>query len=77
MNYPDKSALADHCISTGHNFEFQSASVFFKALGFWDRVIMEAIEIHVQTNIFNKDIGLHLSSIWQPVFKLIGFWIWL
>lgn len=70
LTYPDKSALADHCISTGRHPAFQSTSVLFKRLNFWDMVITEAVEIHMQNNIFNN-IGLQLSPMWQPVLKLI------
>lgn len=39
--------------------------------GFWHRIISEAIEIQLDDNTINKDIGLHLSDNWKQAFKFI------
>lgn len=56
LNYPDKSAPADHCISWGHQLDFQSLSVLLTTTNYRKRLVTEAIEIQIQNNTFNRDI---------------------
>jgi hypothetical protein len=43
--FKSSSALAEHALSTGHNFNFDSASVLHKADKFYERIFLEAWEI--------------------------------
>lgn len=44
----------------------QLTLVLSKAVDFWARLIMEAIEIHLDICTFNRNIGLHLSAARKP-----------
>jgi hypothetical protein len=50
---PEKSAMAEHSINTGHCIDFGSTTVLDKAAGYRDRLIREAIEIRLNTSNFN------------------------
>jgi hypothetical protein len=43
LEQPEKSAVAEHSINTGHRIDFSSTSVLDKAAGYMDRLMKEAI----------------------------------
>ncbi|KAJ4427829.1 hypothetical protein ANN_25608 [Periplaneta americana] len=55
LYYPDKSAVAQHSLETGHKIDFSATSILDKTSGYWDLVIKEAIEIQLDGNNFNRD----------------------
>ncbi|KAJ4432364.1 hypothetical protein ANN_20983 [Periplaneta americana] len=62
LYYPDKSAVAQHSLETGHKIDFGATTILDKTSGYWDLVIKEAIEIQLDGNNFNRDGGLQLST---------------
>ncbi|KAJ4426516.1 hypothetical protein ANN_27330, partial [Periplaneta americana] len=55
LYYPDKSAVAQHSLETGHKIDFSATTILDKTSGYWDLVIKEAIEIQLDVNNFNRD----------------------
>lgn len=47
LNYQGKSALAEHCTDTGLKLFVFSPTVLFDMTGFWDRLILEPMEIQL------------------------------
>jgi hypothetical protein len=70
LEQPEKSAVAEHSINTGHRIDFSSTSVLDKAAGYMDRLVKEAIEIRLNPRNFNRDGGFTLSRSWYPVIML-------
>jgi hypothetical protein len=71
LEQPEKSAVAEHSINTGHRIDFSSTSVLDKAAGYMDRLVKEAIEIRLNPRNFNRDGGFTLSRAWYPVIKML------
>jgi len=72
LEYPDKSAVAQHCIETGHRIDFSATSILAKSSGYWDQVIGEALAIRLDTNLLNRDTGHQLSTAWRPAIALLA-----
>lgn len=72
LQYPEKSALAEHVLSTGHKPDFQDSRILPKAAAFWDRGIVKAIEINLDPSTLNGDVKMQLSACWRCVLKLIA-----
>jgi hypothetical protein len=70
LDQPEKSAVAEHSINTGHQIDFNSVSVLDTASGYMDRLVKEAIEIRLNHKNFNRDSGFTLSRAWNSVTKL-------
>jgi hypothetical protein len=51
---PEKFAVVQHSINTGHRIDFSSTSVLDKAAGYMDRLVKEAIEIRLNFSNFNR-----------------------
>ena len=71
LGYPEKSAVADHCIKHNHSIHFDETKILCKAKGYWDRLTKEAIEIRIANNKMNRDAGFNLSKSWNPMIKRI------
>ncbi|KAJ4446135.1 hypothetical protein ANN_12827 [Periplaneta americana] len=71
LYYPDKSAVAQHSLETGHKIDFGATTILDKTSGYWDLVIKEAIEIQLDGNNFNRDRGLQLSTAWKPAINTL------
>lgn len=52
-------------MKAGHKFLFDETSVISKVDQYWDRVVLEALEIHLDYSVINRDIDLSLSAFWQ------------
>jgi len=61
LHQPEKSALAKYCISMGHCMDFSGTSILHRTSGNVDRLVKEAIEIHLNKNNLNRNVGLILS----------------
>jgi hypothetical protein len=61
LEQPKKSAMAEHCMNSGHHIDFNSSSVLDKAAGSMDCLVKEATEIRLNFNNFNRDSGFILS----------------
>jgi hypothetical protein len=70
LDQPEKSAVAEHSINTGHKINF-NVSVLDRASGYMDRLVKEAIQIRLNQKNFNRDYGFTLSRAWNPVTKLL------
>jgi hypothetical protein len=44
---------------------------FYQTSGYMERLIMEAIQVEIHPNNLNREDGLRLSTIWEPILKLI------
>jgi hypothetical protein len=71
LNQPEKSAVVEHSINTGHQIDFNSISVLDRASEYMDHLIKEAIQIRLNHKNFNRDSGFKLSWAWNPVTKLL------
>jgi hypothetical protein len=60
LGQPDKSAVAQHALETGHRVEFNTTCRLARTKGYMDRIIKEAIEIKLHPDI-NRDGGYILS----------------
>jgi hypothetical protein len=70
LDQPEKSAVAEHSINTGHQIDFNNTSVLDRASGYMDCLVKEAIQIRLNHKNFNRDNGFTLSQAWNPVTKL-------
>jgi hypothetical protein len=68
---PEKFAVTEHSINTGHEIDFNE-SILDRASGYMDRLVKEAIQIRLNQKNFNRDRGFKLSRAWNPVTKLFN-----
>lgn len=61
--------MAEHCTVMGHLFH--ATKVLSKVQGFWERVIYESLEIHLDH--INHDIGLQLCVVWKLATGLLNY----
>jgi hypothetical protein len=71
LDQPEKSAVAEHSINTGHQIDCNNVSVLDRASGYMDHLVKEAIQIRLNYNNFNRDSGFTLSRSWNPGTKLL------
>jgi hypothetical protein len=71
LGQPDKSAVAQHAMETGHRIEFNNTSRPARTKRNMDRIVKEAIKIQVNPNNINRDGGYVLSRAWRPAFRQI------
>jgi hypothetical protein len=45
LEYPDKSAVAEHSTDQGHRIQFHNSSILATKTKYMDRIVREAIEI--------------------------------
>jgi hypothetical protein len=64
---PEKSAVAEHIISTGHCTDFSGTSILDRSPGYVDRLVTEATDIRLNKNNFNREGGFILRQAWAPV----------
>jgi hypothetical protein len=67
LEHPDKSAIAEHCINSGHSMLFHDASIRATKTSYRDRIVREAIEIELHSNNMNRDVGFCVSKSWKPL----------
>jgi hypothetical protein len=71
LDQPEKSAVAEHSINTGHQIDFNNISLLDRASGYMDHLVKEAIQIRLNYRNLNRDSGFTLSQAWNPVTKLL------
>jgi hypothetical protein len=71
LGQPDKSAVAQHALETGHRVEFNKTCRLARTKGYMDRIIKEAIEIKLHPDNINRDGGYILNRAWQPAIHRI------
>ena len=64
------NGIAVHVAKSHHSIDWKEARVVKSVQGYWERRTMEAIEIKKSKSSMNLDRGLHLPSVWNPVFDL-------
>lgn len=67
--YTDKSARAEHSTNEGHKILFEDTTLLHKGGSYGDRIVKEAIEIHINLDNINRDTGCPLSSTWGPIIR--------
>jgi hypothetical protein len=67
LEYPDKSAVADHSINQEHRIQFNNTSILSTQTRYMDRIIREAIEIELHPYNINRENGFYLSKSWKPL----------
>jgi hypothetical protein len=63
LNQPEKSAVAEHSITTSHRINFDGTTKLGMATKYTDCLVKEAIEIWLHPGNFNRDDGFNLSHI--------------
>jgi hypothetical protein len=71
LGQPDKSAVAQHALETGHRIEYNNTCRLARTKGYMDRIIKEAIEIKLHPDNVNRDGSFMLSRAWQPAISWI------
>jgi hypothetical protein len=71
LNQPERSAVAEHSLTTYHRINFDSASKLGTATRYMDHPVREAIKIRLQPDNFNRDDGFNLSYAWDPIIKIL------
>jgi hypothetical protein len=72
QHQPEKSAVAEHNISTGHCCDFSGTSLIDRTSGYVDGIVKEAVEIRFTKNNCNTDDGFILSDAWPPTTMLMN-----
>ena len=67
LHQPEKSAVADHSISTGHCFDFSGTSLLDITSGYVDGLVKGAVAILLTKNYCNTDGGFILSHAWSLI----------
>jgi hypothetical protein len=62
LSQPEKSALAEHHVQTGHLIDFNGAKKIAVEDRWWRRKLREAIEIEKEPRVFNRDSGAPLRG---------------
>jgi hypothetical protein len=70
-NQPERSAVAEHSITTYHHINFDGTSKLGTATRYMDCLVREAIEIWLHPDNFNRDYGFNLSHAWHPIIKML------
>jgi hypothetical protein len=70
LNQPEKSAVAEHSITTSHRIIFDGTIKLGTATKYMDRLVKEAIEIRLHPDNFNRD-GFNLSHTWRPIINML------
>jgi hypothetical protein len=61
LHQPQKSAVAEHSVNTGHQIDFSNITILDRTLGYMERIMKEAIHIRLNKENFNRDNGFNLS----------------
>jgi len=72
LDQPEKSAVAEHSVNTGHQIDFSNITILDRTSGYMDRVVKEAIHIRLNRKNFNRDNGFNLSRAWYPIMSMLA-----
>ena len=67
LNNPSHSAIAEHAYNTGHNIEWDNATIIDFESNIWKRKVKESLWINRIKPTLNRDTGYILSPIYGPV----------
>lgn len=62
-----KSAIAGHSLNTLHIIKIQETRIINSTRGFWDNIILVALQIQEKNPEIIRDIGYQLSWAWNPL----------
>jgi hypothetical protein len=62
----------EHSINIGHRIDFSSTIVLARTSGYMDCLVKEAIGIRLSNKNINRDDGLMLSQVWNPVVNMLS-----
>ena len=65
--YNKNNGIAVHAWREDHRIDCEAARVRARALQYWKRMVVEALQIQQQSSRINLDCGLDISSIWKPL----------
>ena len=68
LGYPEKSAIAEHYIETGHKIHIKP-EILATPPTYYTRMTREAIEIFKHPHNINRDDGQYLQKAWHTVIK--------
>jgi hypothetical protein len=71
LNQPEKSAVAEHSITTSHRINFDGTSKLRTATKYMDSLVKEAIEIWLHPDNFNRDDSFNLNHTWRPIINML------
>jgi hypothetical protein len=71
LKQPERSAVAEHSLTTYHHIDFDGASKLGTATRYMDHLVREAIEIRLRPDNFNRYVGFNLSHAWHPIIKML------
>jgi hypothetical protein len=69
---PEKSAVAEHSVNTGHQIDFSNITILDRTSGYMDQVVKEAIHMRLNRKNFNRDNGFNLSRDWYPITSMLA-----
>ena len=64
------NGIAVHVAKSHYSIDWKEARVVKSVQGYWERRTIEGIKIKKSKSSMNLDRGLHLPSVWNPVFDL-------
>jgi hypothetical protein len=67
LEHPEKSAVAEHSVDSGHRILFHSTSILAAKTLYMAGIVREALEIELHPNNMNREMGFCLSSSWKPL----------
>jgi hypothetical protein len=71
LNQLEKSAVAEHSITTSYHINFDGTTKLGMATKYMDHLVKEAIEIWLHPDNFNRDDGFNLSHTSCPIINML------
>jgi hypothetical protein len=62
LEHPDKSAIAQHSVGTGHRIQCHNTSIVDTKIRYMNRIVREAIDIELHPNNMNTEVGFVSTS---------------
>ena len=62
QKHPKKSALAEHCLQSGHAISWESSTILRTSTSWRNRRLLEAWEINTCKSPLNRDDGMYLPQ---------------
>jgi hypothetical protein len=71
FEHPDKSAVAEHCVDSGHRILFHNTSILATKTRHMARIVMESTEAELHPNSMNTDVAFCLGKSWKPLISFL------